>query len=310
MESLPTSVEAYYTSEREAVSGEFEKRAKKHDKKALALRTESSSAWRSELSDRASELRSQGEYVGSLHQSLLHYYGSELQDEVLAELGYNGTSDSKWEDFFEAVAPLESATDLTPVIINSPQYVSFVEGPSEWREYMFVLVDPTHPFYARRIEFNEAGMVIDSVSGSDEEPVRQLRSFGLSGSYAAISTSIDERSIGGIEGGRMTVTGGDGELLIADEKLRNGKVYHGMYRSESRAKNIITSSSDRQVEYTVGWNQIEDLLYAEKAGERRNAAARIVGRYLLPSSIEPQEVMPRAGQIVDAVRALDRVTRD
>lgn len=65
-----------------------------------------------------------------------------------------------------------------------------------------------------------------------------------------------------------------------------------------------------RVQYTLGWQAVEDLIYAEQAGERRNTAARKIGKYLLPSSIEPEELMPKAGKIVNAVRTLDAVTSD
>lgn len=308
MESQPSRFTEYFENERHAVTGEAERRIAKLEKRVQRLREQSASDWRAALAEKAEELRQQGEYVGGIECALLHYYGADLQDEVISELGSWGNLDENWASFIEFATRLQQSEGLVPVIINSPQYVLYRDGSSEWREYVFVLADSEAPFYARRYLFAESGDILPTTEYN--AAVREMKSFGIRGSFTSVDTSEEERSIGGIYGRHVYVSGGNPELITSDNQLKNGEVVTGMYREQGRYKSKITTFGSRAVQYTLEWQEVEDLIYAESAGDRRNAAARKVGAYLLTSDIEPEEVMPRAGKIVNAIRALDSATAD
>lgn len=308
MESQESPFMNHYENERKVVTGEIERRADKLEKRAQRLRAESANSWRATLANQAEELRQEGEYTGTVENALLHYYGAELQDEVLSELGRYGGTDGNWEAFIAFAERLQQSEGMVPVIINSPQYVLYRDGSSEWREYVFVLADSAKPFYARRSLFAQDCATLPSTEYN--AAVREVKSFGIRGSFTAVDTSEEERTIGGISGSHTYISGGNPELITSDNQLKNGKVVTGMYHEQGRNRSKITTYGSFPVQYALGWEEVEDLIYGESAGERRNAAARKVGRYLLPSEIEPEEVMPRAGKIINAVRALDAVTAE
>lgn len=303
MEDSHSAVANYFAQEREQVTGQLERRAKELEQQAAALRTDSLNAWEQTLGEQADVLRQKGAYSGIAQQALLHYFGGDLQEEVLGPLSRGGAVDDHWTSFLEFAQRLESYEGQVPVVINSPQYVLYRDGSSEWREYVFALVDSGSPFYANRVIFDADGKILKPTD--DDSATRELKSFGLNGNFTAVNTSEDERTIGGIEGDHTYVSGGDAELIIADDPNYRGRGTRSMYLDKNRYTNKIVTNSSMNVEYALGWQEIEELIYAENAGERRNQAARKIGKYLLPSSIEPEEVMPKAGVLIQAVRALD-----
>ena len=304
MEAAQNSFVGSFTIERKVMAAGLDKRAEELEAQIRQMRSQETRRWEAHLAQRAGRLRAQDSYSGTVENALLYYFGAELQDSVLDNLTSIGSTTSEdWPNFVDFAEQLEAQEGEVPVVINSPQYVLYRDGSSEWREYVFALVDSSKPFYARRILFDDSGRIL--LPTEDEQATRELKCFGLSGSFTSVDTTDEEGTIGTIKGSHTYVSGGDVELMIADDSNYKSRGKRTMYRDQSRYINKIATNSSRDVEYALGWQEIEELIYAERAGEQRNEAARKISKYLLSSTVEPEEVMPRAGVLVNAVRALD-----
>jgi hypothetical protein len=281
-----------------------------HESRALTLEAEAQFVRRAAslgylglLDAEVEKVRKDDFYSGNLQGALLHYFGRNIDDELLLEIenDFDGEA-AQYIAFLEFAEKLAGSTGITPVIINAPQYEIYSDGETSRRDYWLVMVDPSCPFYATQ-EYKD-GVLMHAFTG--ETASVEARSFGILGKSYHIQSDVSELSIGQTtnraEQPRNFVQ------LIHSEVRADGRLSgYGTYAYGGVHESQILSGNSESASYIVGWEEVEGLVLSEKETSQRVKAAKLVCE-IVPKNVKLREVMPRVAKIIRAAKILDEAT--
>lgn len=238
-----------------------------------------------------------------LSRALMFYYGPEfgsLSQQWLQK--YARDEAGRMREFIDAMGPIQDTDMPVPVIINSTHRDGGYRDDHTWREYQFVLVDPDEPFYTQQTLKYDA--VVHAFTGAKDTLVRN--EFGLRGLSYSISADREDRSIGSRVFRKPKVSARC-ELLMNERALTYRNTMPSDYIYSGIDHDVI-SGENEPVEYTVGWQAIEELVMDEPAGKRRITAAKNISKLLVPDYLDAMVLMPRVAKIIEAAQALKVAT--
>lgn len=293
---LKAVVEDIYSSAR---FEDHESRALTLEKEAQFVRNAASLGYLGLLDAMIEEVRHDDQLFGQLEDCLLHYFGRDI-DELIKEIenDFDGEGE-QWNAFLEFAEKLSGMTDITPVVINAPHYEVYSDGESIWRDYWFVIVDPSGPFYATQDYKDD--VLMHAFTG--ETARVEARSFGIIGKSFHVRSDLTERSIGRIRT-KAEQPLNFVQLMHSEERADGRSCGYGTYAYGGVQDSLILSGSSDSASYSVGWEEVEGLVLRETEISDRLKAAKLVCE-MVPKKVKLREVMPRVAKIIRAAKILD-----
>lgn len=282
--------------------------AERHDEAARTMREKAAEGRAQIIKERTAKSRELPRIVGGIDSCLLHYFGKDIEGEVINTLKFRDSDTEGFADFLDFAEEVGMCSEPTPVYINVPQIQRYwSEEPSYWRDVSLTLVKPETPFFAS--EETEEAALMHAFTGSKADVIK--RKLGLNGTTFSGSAEYDRGSLGNSERFKR----GDEKVLMRREGRADGisGTSAGTY-SYGGVNESLVYGTPRPVDYAIGWAALQELVLAEGTSRTKIRAAKKIATfvaYTINGEFQEGvfEQMPRVVEILEAERALTNAMR-